>query len=186
MSPATVTPSSTRGRISLRTPRCREGRGRNLWSMFLVASVFWVLQCGAHALAAGDESGQPPKPQAPVTATCRDCGVVRTIREVRTERKASRPDTYVGSQQYLQSRPFDQQPLVGPAISFSWGGGSQTQPRIGAVGSPEMQQRLIEISYEITVRFDDGRFGLIEQEDPDDLRVGDRVKVVKGRVERTR
>jgi uncharacterized OB-fold protein len=49
-----------------------------------------------------------------------------------------------------------------------------------------MQQRLIEISYEITVRFDDGRFGLIEQEDPDDLRAGDRVKVVKGRVERTK
>ncbi len=185
MSAATVTVSSSRSSIGVLVIRSRAGRGSTPLLMLLLAALFAVLQWGPNALAAGDDGGQP-KPQATVTATCRDCGVVRSIREIRTERKAARSDTYVASQQYLQSRPFDQQPLVGPAISFSWGGGSQTQPRIGAVGSPEMQQRLIEISYEITVRFDDGRFGLIEQEDPDDLRVGDRVKVVKGRVERTK
>jgi hypothetical protein len=135
------------------------------------------------ALAAEDTSAQP-NPQTSVAATCRDCGVVRSIKEIRTERKSSRQDTYVNSQQYLQSRPFDQQPLVGPAISFSWGAGSPTQATVGAVGSPEMQQRFVEIDYEITVRFDDGRYGLIEQPDPGDLRVGDRVKLVKGRLER--
>jgi hypothetical protein len=134
-------------------------------------------------LAAEDANAQP-KPQRSATATCRDCGVVRTIREIRTERKTSRQDTYVSSQEYLQSRPFDQQPLVGPAISFSWGGKTETQARVGAVGSPEMQQRFVEISYEITVRFDDGRYGLIEQSDQGDLRVGDRVRLVKGTLER--
>jgi uncharacterized OB-fold protein len=47
-----------------------------------------------------------------------------------------------------------------------------------------MQQRFVEITYEMTVRFDDGRYGLIEQADPGDLRVGDRVRLVKGRLER--
>ncbi len=149
----------------------------------LVSASFAVLLWASNVAAADDATAQP-KPQAGATATCRDCGVVRSIREIRTERKTSRQDTYVSSQQYLQSRPFDQQPLVGPAISFSWGGNSETQTRVGAVGSPEMQQRFIEISYEITVRFDDSRYGLIEQADPGDLRVGDRVKLVKGRLER--
>ena len=143
------------------------------------ASLLWL----SDTLAAEDVSAQP-KPQTSASATCRDCGVVRSIREIRTERKAPRQDTYVSSQQYLQSRPFDQQPLVGPAISFSWGGNTETQPRVGAVGSPEMQQRFVEITYEMTVRFDDGRYGLIEQADPGDLRVGDRVRLVKGRLER--
>jgi hypothetical protein len=185
MSAATVAVSSSRSSVDVLAIRSREGWGSTLLLMLLLATLFAVLQWGPNALAAGDDAVQP-KPQPAVTGTCRDCGLVRSIREIRTERKGSQSDTYVASQQYLQSRSFDQQALVGPAISFSWGGGSPTQPRIGAVGSPEMQQRFIEISYEITVRFDDGRFGLIEQEDPDDLRVGDRVKVVKGRVERTK
>lgn len=150
-------------------------------SLCLVAALFaapWV----SEAFAAEDGTGQP-KPQSGAAATCRDCGVVRSIKEIRTERK-SRSNTYVNSPEYLQSRPFDQQPLVGPVISFSWGGGTQTQPRVGAAGSPEMQQRFIEISYEITVRFDDGRYGIIEQADPADLGVGDRVRVVKGLVQR--
>jgi hypothetical protein len=149
----------------------------------LGAALFAVSPRVPNAFAAED-SAAPSKPQTSPAATCRDCGVVRSIREIRTERKASPRDTYVSSPQYLQTRPFDQQPLVGPAISLSWGGGTETQTRVGAVGSPEMQQRFIELSYEITVRFDDGRYGLIEQADPGDLRVGDRVKVVKGLVQR--
>jgi len=150
--------------------------------MCLGAALFAVSPWVSDAFAS--EESRESKPQAGAATPCRDCGVVRSIREIRTERKSLPPDTYVSSPQYLQTRPFDQQPLVGPAISFSWGGGAQTQTRVGAVGSPEMQQRFIELSYEITVRFDDGRYGLIEQADADELRVGDRVKVVKGLVQR--
>ncbi len=154
------------------------GRAQTAVIAAVFAAPLWVFD----VCAAEDAAGQP-KQQPSATATCRDCGVVRSIREIRTERK--RPsNTYINSPEYQQARPFDQQPLVGPAISFSWGGGSQTQARVGAVGSPEMQQRFIEISYEITVRFDDGRYGLIEQPDADNLLVGDRVKVVKGLVQR--
>jgi hypothetical protein len=185
MSAATVTVSSSRSSVDVLAIRSRESWGSTFLLMLLLAVLFAVLQWGPNALAAGDDAVQPKPPPA-VTGTCRDCGVVRSIREIRTERKGSQSDTYVASSQYLQSRSFDQQPLIGPAISFSWGANNPTQPRIGAVGSPEMQQRFIELSYEVIVRFDDGRFGLIEQDSADDLRPGDRVKVAKGRVERTK
>ena len=150
----------------------------------LEAVAFAVLLLVTNAFAA-DEPSVQPKTQVSPTTTCRDCGVVRSTREIRTERRgSSRPDAYISSSQYLQSRPFDQQPLVGPAFTLSWGAKGQTEARVGAVGSPEMQQRLIDLSYEITVRFDDGRYGLIEQAEPEDLRPGDRVRVVSGRVER--
>jgi hypothetical protein len=150
----------------------------------LEATAFAVLLLISNAFAADEPSAQP-KTQVSPTITCQDCGVVRSTREIRTERAgSSRPDTYISSSQYVQSRPFDQQPLVGPAFTLSWGAKGQTEARVGAVGSPEMRQRFIDISYEITVRFDDGRYGLIEQADLDDLRPGNRVRVVSGRVER--
>ena len=173
---------TARSRRALAFPRCDRAHA-TAWLARFGAASFAALVWASEALAAEGASAEP-KPQTNAASTCRDCGVVRSIREIRTERKAARQDTYVSSQQYLQSRPFDQQPLVGPAISFSWGGNTQTEARVGAVGSPEMQQRFVEISYETTVRFDDGRYGLIEQSDPGDLRVGDRVRLVKGRLER--
>jgi len=150
----------------------------------LAAGALAVLAWALPAAGADAQQGaQQAAPQATPAVSCRDCGVLRSVREVRTERKGRVPDVYVTSPQYQDARPFDK-PLIGPAISLSWGAGSSTQPKIGAVGSPEMQQRLIDISYEITVRFDDGRFGLFDQDNADGLRPGDRVRVANGRVER--
>jgi len=150
----------------------------------LAATALAVLAWALPAVGADAGQGAPQTtPQAAAPVSCRDCGVLRSVREVRTERKGRAPDVYVTSPQYQDARPFDK-PLIGPAISLSWGAGSSTQPKIGAVGSPEMQQRLIDISYEITIRFDDGRFGLFDQDNADGLRPGDRVRVVNGRVER--
>ena len=182
MSAAPAAVTSRRRWADLFASRYRGGTDATQ-GMCVAASLFAAFLWASDAVAA-DDAAVPSKPQIPVTGTCRDCGVVRSIREIRTERKAPRQDTYVSSPQYLEARPFDQQPLVGPAISFSWGKNTETQARVGAVGSQEMQQRFIEISYEITVRFDDGRYGLIEQQDPGDLRPGDRVRVVKGLVQR--
>jgi len=54
---------------------------------------------------------------------------------------------------------------------------------VGAAGSETMRRRILQITYEVTVSFDDGRFGLIEVQDIDDLRVGDRVRVDGSRLE---
>ena len=40
-----------------------------------------------------------------------------------------------------------------------------------------MRRRIKQVTYAVTVGFDDGRLGLIELQDIDDLRVGDRVLV---------
>jgi len=148
----------------------------------MLAALSAVLVLAPDTLAA-EENGDQRKPQSNATGTCNACGVVRSIREIRTERRMSRPDIYVTSPQYLDTRP-NEPPRIGPVISFSWGRDDKTQTRVGAVGSPQMQQRFTEITYEVIVRFDDGRFGSIEQEDASDLRVGDRVRVVDKRVER--
>ncbi len=46
-----------------------------------------------------------------------------------------------------------------------------------------MRDSLVEISYEVTVRFNDGRNRVLETRDGVDLRVGDPVKVVNNKIE---
>jgi hypothetical protein len=46
-----------------------------------------------------------------------------------------------------------------------------------------MRNRLTQISYEIIVRYNDGRFGVIDTRYGADLRVGDRVKVVRNEIQ---
>lgn len=132
-----------------------------------------------------ENESEQRKQNTTVAGTCQNCGVVRSIREIRSERQMSRPDIYVTSPQYLDTRQADP-PRIGPVFSLSWGSNDQPSTRIGAIGSPQMQQRFIEITYEITVRFDDDRYALIEQDDVGDVRIGDRVQVVDKRVVRIR
>jgi hypothetical protein len=148
-------------------------------------SLLAALACAlfASASSAAGDQGEARKPLAGLTSNCTDCGVVRNIRELRSEREAQRPDAYISSQQYRDTRPAEP-PRIGPAISMTWGPGAPPRTQIGAVGTPGMQRRYIDLTYEVTVRFDDGRFGLIEQDNVGDLRVGDRVIVLNMRVEK--
>ena len=132
---------------------------------------------------ADDDPSPVRKPLAGVTTKCNDCGVVRAIREVRTERAGPRSDSYVASQQYKDTMPAEL-PRIGPAISLTWGRGERPRTQVGAVGSPDMPMRSIEITYEVSVRFDDGRYGLYELAQNDDLRVGDRVIIINRRIEK--
>jgi hypothetical protein len=148
-----------------------------------LAALFALVLLAPDPVAAEEEGGKRKLDNSSLTGTCRDCGVLRSIREIRTERQISRPDVYVTSQQYLETRQ-NTPPSIGPVFTLSWGRNEQPQTHVGAVGSPEMQQRFLEIIYEVTVRFDDGRYGLIEQDDVGDLRIGDRIQVVNKRVVR--
>jgi hypothetical protein len=143
-----------------------------------------LLLCASIApLAAAADPEEARKPIAGVATNCADCGVVRAIRELRTEREVQRPDVYTSSPQYKDTMPAEL-PRIGPAISLSWGAGERPRTQIGAIGTPEMRHRYIEITYEITVKFDDGRFALIEQDDASDLHPGDRVIVLRKRVQK--
>lgn len=104
-------------------------------------------------------------------AQCRECGVVTGIRELQREREAARTIT-------------GRLPPVGPVFGFTFGGDApKNNFFVGAVGSQEMRDRLVEISYEVTVRFNDGREAVVETRNGVDLRVGDPIKVVHNKIE---
>ncbi|HKQ23599.1 MAG TPA: hypothetical protein VJT81_04050 [Burkholderiales bacterium] len=129
----------------------------------------------AYALgAAGFAYGQqePGSNSAGTAASqCRECGVISSIRELQREREAARTLT-------------EGLPPVGPMFSFSFGGEAPAKHVfVGAVGNREMRDSLVEISYEVTVRFNDGRYGVVETRNGADLRVGDPVKVVNNKIE---
>jgi hypothetical protein len=138
----------------------------------------------------------PSTPQAPanpkseksqsanVTGTCVNCAVIRSIRTVERERATPRQvPSYINSTQYESTVAAGGPPLVGPVVGFTFGPGSNNQTFVGAAGSPAMRQRLMQISYEVILRFDDGRFGLLELDDAGDFRANDRVRVVNNMLE---
>jgi hypothetical protein len=106
----------------------------------------------------------------PPGGKCRECGVITSIRERQQERADTRTIT-----QGL--------PPVGPMFGFTFGGDAPVKGFVGAVGNREMRDRLSEISYEVTVRYNDGRYGVLETRDGADLRVGDRVKVIDNKID---
>jgi hypothetical protein len=164
-------------------PGCVADGAAALRLLHLLAALFAVVLTAEVPAA---EESEKPNADSSVAGKCRDCGVLRSIREIRTERQPRNPNVYVTSPQYLSTRQ-DDPVLIGPAVSFSWGSrNEQSQTRVGAVGSPQMQQRFIDISYECMVKFDDGRYALIEQDDVGSLRIGDRVQVVDKRVVRVK
>jgi len=82
--------------------------------------------------------------------------------------------------------------IVGGLIGHQIGAGSgQTAATIvgatgGAVAGHEVQRRArrSDETFRVTVRFDNGAFETIQQEDIQDLRTGDRVRLEGGRVYR--
>jgi hypothetical protein len=102
--------------------------------------------------------------------SCRECGVITSIQERQQERASASTET-------------EQMPPVGPVFGFTFGGDQPVKGYVGAVGNEEMRTRLTEISYEVIVRFNDGRFGVVDTRYGADLRVGDPVKVVRNQIE---
>ena len=168
--------------------------------MRTVTVLLLCLACSARlatALAAQDLSVPPPMPaDAPSTSStpaapakrppkgpCPNCGVIRSIEQTEQERRGDEMPSYISSPQYLDQRG-DSKPYVGPVLGITFGKGQTTQTFVGAAGSETMRRRILQITYAVTVSFDDGRFGLIELQDLDDLRVGDRVRMEGSQLER--
>lgn len=120
--------------------------------------------------------------EPPPETQCADCGVVRSIREISSQRPRNVPDGMTmpsTSSQDLGSANN----VVGGVFVHSFGpGGGQTY--VGGVGTPEMQQRLSETSYELTVRMDDGGYRMIQRRDGARFQVGDRVRILVGSIEK--
>ena len=128
--------------------------------------------------------GAAPKEEvSPAHAACETCGVIRSIREIRTERPVPRAGTAVdpGASMAYQTGPGAPL-LVGPTFGGTWSASGQTSSFVGARGSDRMVEALRETRYEVMVRMSDGSYIRVEEADASDLHVGDRVTVKEGRI----
>lgn len=149
-----------------------------------------LLLCSGLARAADDtppslpdDSPQRAEQPRPAGANCDRCAIVRAIRAAEHPRSDRRHiPNYMASEQYLATRRYSE-PYVGPVVGMTFGPGQETRRFAGAAGSNTMRQSVLEIVYEITVRFDDGRDATIEQDRLDGIRVGDRVEMVDQRLQ---
>ncbi|MGH8771842.1 MAG: hypothetical protein ACREV2_11790 [Burkholderiales bacterium] len=131
-----------------------------------------VLVAAAYRVA-----GQPATTPAPdggvsVVMSCRECGTINSIREIQEAHRiapaGAASESPVGLVIYI--------PLGRPADG--------KDAYIGPVGSSEWQSRTTSIRYEFTVRMDDGNYRMVQKDGISDLRVGDRVVVSGGHIER--
>jgi outer membrane lipoprotein SlyB len=113
-------------------------------------------------------------------ASCRICGEIRSIREVATEPRAP---VAPNPARTTAANP-NNWAVVGAAVYLPTGTGANESAQIGAVGTQEMVERFGANTYEITVRMDTGENQVVQRRDGTRFRVGDRVSVSAGMMER--
>jgi len=111
--------------------------------------------------------------------TCLVCGEIRAIREVGGVPVAEKPTTGSVGTPYGLDTP----PVVGTVAQFSFGGGGEGNWSFGAAGTPEMQARLGETHYEVTVVMDAGERRTLQRKDGNRFHVGQRVALRAGELE---
>ena len=116
---------------------------------------------------------------AALAQTCLVCGEIRGVREVSGVRdhqeRAAEP---VGTRSGL-----DTPPVVGSVAQFNFGAEKGERWTFGAAGTPEVQARLGETTYEVTVLMDSGERHTLQRRDGNRFRVGQRVALRQGELE---
>jgi hypothetical protein len=110
--------------------------------------------------------------------TCLVCGEVRSIREVNEGAVESRTTTPVGTASGL-----DTEPVVGTVAQFRFDRGRAEGWTFGAAGTPEMQARLGQTTYEVTVAMDAGESRTLRTREAHRYHIGQRVAVRGGELE---
>jgi hypothetical protein len=110
--------------------------------------------------------------------TCLVCGEVKSVRELNARTTQERMPTTPGSPQGL-----DTAPVVGTVAQFHFGQGKAEGWSFGAAGTPEMQARLGETVYEVTVAMDVGEKRTLQRRDGNRFHVGQRVALRSGELE---
>ena len=108
--------------------------------------------------------------------TCLVCGEIRSIREINARLSPKPAPGVVGSPSGLDSGP-----VVGTVAQFHFG--KDERWTFGAAGTPEMQARLGETLYEITVVMDMGERRTLQRRDGNRFHVGQRVALRSGELE---
>ena len=117
-------------------------------------------------------------------AACPACGVIRTIRERHGERPIPNAGTALDQRNTLSIKSGPGEPLlVGPVAGFTFGPGRKLKSFVGARGSDRMLDSMRETSFDVIVWLDVGGYTTVSEPDASDLQVGDRVRIVDGRLQ---
>jgi hypothetical protein len=145
----------------------------NASGLLASAALLCAALAGAQALVIPDfrQSATPVAGPRPGEA-CDRCGVIRTIREIQTSRERPTRTSMAGPRNDLDSPNYVGAVIALPTNSYEGG-----KPYVGGVGTPEMQVRFADTSYEIIVRLDTGGYVTVQRQDGGSYRVGDRVRV---------
>lgn len=151
-------------------------RGRLMRRVAGLLLAFAVVPAGAQYIQIPDFRNVPPAstPGARPAESCSNCGVIRSIREIQSQRPTTVPQVFQNSQ--MASGP-DSTVRVGAVVALPLGESSADQSFVGGVGTPEMRSRFSESSYEITVLLDNGAYAVAQRRDGARFRVGDRVRM---------
>ena len=109
---------------------------------------------------------------------CLVCGEIKSIREVYDPPAERSERATPGS-----GSDLDTGPVVGTVAQFQFGRGEAGSWKFGAAGTPEMQARLGQTTYEIVVAMDIGETRTLRRSDVQRFRVGQRVAVRAGEIE---
>jgi hypothetical protein len=115
--------------------------------------------------------------------TCQVCGEIRGIRETSAAAPQGRQ---AGGERVGTSSGLDTEPVVGTVAQFRFDRGAAYGGEgwaFGAAGTPEMQARLGETTYEITVAMDGGETRTLRRADGARFHVGQRVALRAGNLE---
>jgi hypothetical protein len=120
------------------------------------------------ALSAG-AAAQAPRPDSPVfkeqkPATCAECGVVRSVKREETPQRITAEERKSTAGFVAQVPIGGDKPVVGSSTETR----SELKPPV--------------VTYEVTVRLDDGRYQIVRQDDAANLREGDKVRIERGKV----
>ena len=145
-------------------------------SLIGVGAVTGWLHSGLSLKQSDARPADPGRKPVPASS-CALCGTVESIRTVEVREEAGGAGAAAG----------------GPAGSGSGeqtGGGSGTAVTLlgagGAIGGNEIEKNVKKrYAYRVTVRMDDGSFRTISLSSPPTLAVGDKVRVVEGKLVRT-
>lgn len=103
-------------------------------------------------------------PRAVAAAVCPECGVVQRVKRVESPQRITAEE---------------RKSTAGLVASIPLGGG---KPTVGSSTDVRSELKPPGVRYEVVVRLDDGRFQVVMQDDVENLREGDKVRVDRGKV----
>jgi hypothetical protein len=156
--------------------RAKRLRGRGVGRLAAACAGAIALAASAQSYRIPDLKLPPPRVAhaPPPGERCEACGRIASIREISTVHGI--PAASLAPVPGGQAGSPNEQNLIGAVIYLPLGGQSADKPYIGGVGTPEMNARMRETTYEITLRMDDGTYRMVRRADAASFDVGDRVR----------